>query len=147
MADLRILHIDDDASVTRLVAKRLTKAGYTVTSLNDPTRAMDTIINDNFRVVILDIEMPVIDGLKLLDQIKHHDGGIQVIMLTGVATTMMALESMRYGANDCLFKPIGRSNELTLAVSDAFQRIDRWRSRLGYLAERRRTERHVCRTP
>lgn len=143
MADLRVLHVDDDASVTRLVVKLLAKEGYRVTSLNDPTQAVDAVVSENFRVVILDMDMPDLDGLRLLEQVKRHDGGIQVIMLTGVVTTTAALESMRLGANDCLFKPLAEGIEPAAAVEDAFERIERWRSRLTYLAERRKAEREM----
>lgn len=64
-------------------------------------------------------------GLQLLKHGKKHDGGIQVIMLTGVVTTTVALELMRLGANDCLFKPLEDGNELISSVKDAFERIDR----------------------
>jgi DNA-binding NtrC family response regulator len=118
-----------------------------VTSLNDPAQAIEAVVNDNFRVVILDMKMPAIGGLQLLEQVKRHDGGIQVIMLTGVVTTTVALESMRLGANDCLFKPLEDGNELMLAVKDSFERIDRWRNRLRYLAERRKADRELCTAP
>lgn len=144
MADPRVLHVDDDQSVTRLVAEQLKSEGYRVTSLNDPTEAIEAIISENYRVIILDMEMPVIDGLRLLEDVKKHDGGIQVIMLTGVVTTTVALESMRLGANDCIFKPLKHGTELTAAVKDAFERIDRWRDRLRYLAKRRKADRAMC---
>ncbi len=143
MAEQRVLHVDDDPSVTRLVATLLGRAGIEVTSINDPTTAIDTIVRDNFRVVVLDMDMPEIDGLNLLQQVKKHDGGIQVIMLTGIVTTTVALESMRLGANDCLFKPLKESGELIEAIADAFDRIERWRHRLRYLAERRKAHREM----
>lgn len=146
MPELRVLHVDDDPSVTRLVAAMLKKAGFAVTSLNDPTKAVEAIVSENFRVVILDMEMPLTDGLTLLQEIKTHDGGIQVVMLTGVVTTTVALESMRLGANDCLFKPLQDSQELVASVTDAFARIERWRDRLRYLAGRRKAHRELCAT-
>lgn len=143
MEQQRVLHVDDDPSVTRLVASKLTSEGYSVTSLNDPTKAIDSIVGGNFRVVILDMVMPGVDGLDVLQQVKGHDGGIQVVMLTGVVTTTVALESMRLGANDCLFKPLEDCDEFIAAVRDAFERIERWRCRLRCLAELRKADREM----
>lgn len=144
VAELRVLHVDDDPSITRIVAERLSAAGYSVTSLNDPSQALDKVVSENFRVVILDIQMAGYDGLQLLERVKKHDGGIQVVMLTGIVTTMVALESMRLGANDCIFKPLTDGEGLTAAVRDAFDRIDRWQNRLKYLGELRKAEQPGC---
>ena len=74
-----ILHVDDDPQITRIVAKKLEHFGFTVKSVNDPLAAMPCITQENFRVVLLDIEMPGKDGMQLLEEIKHHDGGVQEI--------------------------------------------------------------------
>ena len=147
MSELRVLHVNDDPLVTSLVAALLSREGYAVTSINDPTQAISAVVYENFRVVILDIEIPIVDGLQLLQDIKRHDGGIQVVMLTGVMTTSAALEGMRLGASDCVFKPLDGSEKLLAAVADSFATIDRWRTRLRELAQRRKAERQLCDTP
>ncbi len=133
-----ILHVDDDPQITRLVAERLEKLGYEVTSLNDPRDAMDELSRSNHRLVLLDIDMPHIDGLKLLRQIKARHGGTQVIMLTGLVTVQTLLQSFRWGAEFCVFKPFGDIGPLAEAVERTFWKIDQWWSALHHLSEEKR---------
>jgi len=140
--DRSILHIDDDPQVTRIVAERLQLHGYQVTSLNDPYQAIATLSQMRFRVVLLDIDMPQLNGLDLLHEIKRYDGGIQVIMLTGMVTLTAVLESFRSGAEACFFKPLVSLDPLLEALGDTFRKIDRWWGTLADLSERRRDRTH-----
>lgn len=141
-----VLHIDDDAQVTRLIATRLQSHGYHVTSLNDPRNALLELMQNQWRVVLLDIDMPGLNGLDLLREIKAYDGGIQVIMLTGVVLMNTLLQSFRHGAEACLFKPLNDSEPLLEALETAFRKIDRWWETLEELARRRCEERAVTAT-
>ena len=66
-----ILHIDDDPPSTRIIAQRLKKLGYEVTSLNDPARAVGELRKSRQPVVLLDVDMPTADGLEP----SAHDQG------------------------------------------------------------------------
>lgn len=135
-----VLHVDDDPAVTRLVASQLQLQGYRVVSLNDPTDVLNTLMRQQIRVALLDVDMPGINGLDLLKQIKTHDGGIQVIMLTGLVSLSTALAALRWGAEDCLFKPITSFDPLLVALGDTFRKIDRWWKLLYELCQRRRDD-------
>jgi DNA-binding NtrC family response regulator len=135
-----ILHVDDDPNITSLLARRLTSRGYTVDSLNDPRQCISRLIGNRHRVVLLDVDMPGQDGLSLLKEIKSHDGGIQVIMLTGLVTMSSALQSLRWGAEACFFKPLPDIDPLVMALEDAFRKLDRWWQTLDDLSHRRRHE-------
>lgn len=135
-----ILHVDDDPDITRLMAARLAKFGYESKSQNDPRRVIDDIQRGEYRVVLVDIDMPYINGLELLKHIKMQDGGIQVIMLTGIVTMTTVLQSLRLGAEACLFKPIRNIEPLVNCVDDAFRKIDRWWQTLEELSNRRLME-------
>ena len=139
-----ILHVDDDLQVTRMVAQRLNVHGYQVTSLNDPSLALKELMCNQWRVVLLDIDMPGINGLDLLREIKAYDGGIQVIMLTGLVTLTSILQSFRWGAEACLFKPLGSIEPLLEALGDTFRKIDRWSEALEELSRRRQAGRNVA---
>ncbi|NOY30176.1 MAG: response regulator [Planctomycetes bacterium] len=128
-----ILHIDDDPSLLKIVSKKLSLSGYDVRSLDDPKQTSRELITTGARLVLLDIDMPDIDGLTLLEDIKRHDGGIQVIMLTGLVSMTTVLQSMRWGAEACVFKPITDIQPLTTAIDAAFEKIDRWWSSLDEL--------------
>lgn len=136
----KILHVDDDVQVTRLVAKLLTDRGYEVTSLNDSTQAMEEVVRGRHQLVLLDIDMPAMDGMQLLRLIKGFDGGTQVIMLTGIVTMSTALQSLRWGAEACFFKPLADVKPLLEAVELTFDKIDRWWKTLEDLTHRRRQE-------
>ena len=121
-----ILHVDDDPAILHLVAERLKKEGYDVTSLDDPTQTSMKLLETGARLVILDIDMPQIDGLTLLKNLKEYDGGVHVIMLTGLVSMSTVLQSMQWGAEACVFKPLANFDRLLAATRTAFCKIDNW---------------------
>ncbi len=137
--DRRILHVDDDPAITKVIGKRLEAQGYEVTSVNDPTKAMSELIRGQYRLVVLDVDMPERSGIELLDDIKAHDGGIQVIMLTGLVSVTTVLETLRRGAEACFFKPLDDIGPFVEAVGDTFTKIDRWWDSLNDLVRRRKS--------
>ncbi|MFI4877210.1 MAG: PleD family two-component system response regulator, partial [Blastopirellula sp. JB062] len=70
-----VLHVDDDPQILRLVNRQLASAGYSVISQEYPEKALKTLHDSTIRVCILDIEMPRMNGLELLREIKAYDGG------------------------------------------------------------------------
>ena len=135
-----VLHIDDDPAITRLVTKLLRKKGIEAAELNDPTQALDVLLKHNYRVVLLDFDMPGINGMELLTNIKRRDGGINVIVLTGLISQATALTAMRRGALACLFKPLDDIKPLLDAIQIAFDNTNRWWDTLRKLADMRRNE-------
>ncbi|MEQ8787467.1 MAG: response regulator [Pirellulaceae bacterium] len=141
-----LLHVDDDPDLLRLVAAKLGRHGYQVHSLGDPSQTLRELLVRDCRVVLLDVDMPDVDGLEILRQIKQHDGGIQVIMLTGLVSMNTILESMRLGAEACLFKPIREFDELCEALDSTYDKVDRWWRTLRDLTDRTRNEAHPTTT-
>ncbi len=135
-----ILHVDDDKCMLRFVKKLLSGFDYDVVSVQDSSQALDALAASNARLVILDIDMPEIDGLTLLEHIKTYDGGVLVIMLSGVVTMMTALEAMRMGAEACVFKPINDLQPLQSAIEAAFLKIESWENAIRELEQRRSAE-------
>jgi DNA-binding NtrC family response regulator len=140
MSNHRILHVDDDPQFTRLIARRLHSRGFDVTPLHDPRQTIAELAGGHFRVVLMDIDMPQGDGLALLREIKAWDGGVQVIMLTGLVSMTTALQSLRWGAEACFFKPIDDVQPLVDALHDAIRKTQRWWVTLRELSQRRRCE-------
>lgn len=138
-----ILHVDDDRLMTEIVRERLEPYGYRVIPINDPTGIVDVLVRNNCRVVLLDVQMPQANGLEILTQIKQYDGGVLVIMLTGLVSMTSVLESMRRGAEACLFKPLNDVEPLVKSLESAFQKIDHWWETLQDLTSRRRDEKLV----
>jgi CheY-like chemotaxis protein len=135
-----ILHADDDPVLSALVAAHLQERGYDVTSVDDPREVIPCLLRNQQRVALLDIDMPHIDGLRLLRQIKEFDGGIQVVMLTGLVSMTTVLQSLRWGAEACFFKPLSDFGPLADALADCFRKSERWWTTLDELSRRRRSE-------
>lgn len=135
-----VLHVDDDDDFLRVTKHHLSKEGYEVETLNRPEQALKYLLNSHCRVCILDLDMPRVNGLELLQEIKAYDGGIQVIMLTGLVSQMTVLESLRGGAEACFFKPIPDVVPLLEALEATFVKADRWWHCLYELKNRRRAE-------
>ena len=133
-----ILHVDDDPQITRLVAQYLQPRGYEVTCLNDATRALQVLSESHHRLILLDIDMPHVNGLDLLREIKHAHGGSQVIMLTGLVSTQTLLQSYRWGAEFCIPKPLTSAVPLVEVVEAVFWKIDHWWNALAEISKQRR---------
>ena len=138
----RVLHIDDNPEITRIIAARLSQCGITVTSLNDPTMAVELLLREQFQVVLLDVDMPNVNGLDLLDEINRLDGGIKVILVTGRVSMTTVLRAMRHHAAACFFLPMEDVEPLASAIRSAFDNLDRWWDTLKQLAEFKRRETH-----
>ncbi len=138
-----ILHVDDDRLMTEIMRERLEPYGYRVIPINDPSNIVEVLMRNNCRVVLLDVQMPQVNGLEVLSQIKQYDGGVLVIMLTGLVSMTSVLESMRRGAEACLFKPLNDVQPLVKSLEAAFQKIDYWWDTLQDLTRRRRDEKLV----
>jgi len=110
----------------------------------DPAVLIEELRTVRRSVVLLDLDMPGIDGLKLLQEIKSFDGSLLVIALVGSADQGTAIAALRSGAEDCVFKDA--SSELLLhAIDAAFLKIDRWWESLRKLAERKPAEKNAGR--
>ncbi len=142
-----VLHVDDDPLLTQMVAKRLEKHGFEVVSVNNALDVMDEIVRHQYRLVLLDVDMPHKSGLQLLDEIKNLDSGIQVIMLTGLVNVTTVMETHRLGAEACLFKPIDDIEPLVRIIDESFRKIDRWWNSLNDLMQRRQEEELGCQEP
>ncbi len=139
-----VLHVDDDPAILRVVGTNLRNRGYEVISLDDPSRTIATLLEHHCRVAILDVDMPMENGLEVLSRIKEFDGGVQVIMLTGLVSMNAVLESMRRGAEACFFKPVLDYDEFHIRLDATFGKLDEWWHTLQDLASRRQSE--LCTT-
>ena len=142
-----VLHVDDDPSQLRVVASILERHGFQVESTDDPEQALVRLAETGARVVLLDIDMPNKDGLSLLKEIKAVDGGVQIIMLTGLVKMSTVLRSMRWGAEACIFKPLTDPAPLIEAIEAAFAKIDRWWVAVNELAQEKKKLRNVGAAP
>jgi len=117
----KVLFIDDDVTFSKVMRKELSRMGYSVVCAGKGETAIEELKKRNFDVIVLDIKMPGIGGLKTLKRIKKMEPEVEVIMLTGQATIESAVESMKIGAYDYITKPC-RLNELDILLKKAYEK-------------------------
>lgn len=117
----RILVVDDEPSITRLVAQRLQRKGYACATALSAREALEMIAADGFELVISDINMPGMSGIDLLAAVRKSHPATAFIMLTGVDDHATAVRSLELGAYGYIVKPF-EANELFISVSNVLQR-------------------------
>ena len=106
MADQTILVADDSEIIREVLSSFLGTSGYRVDTAADGQSALDLFRTTQHDLIITDLQMPRLAGLPLLKMVKAIDSDVQVIILTGHATLETAIEALRLGAYDYLFKPV-----------------------------------------
>ena len=94
----KILVVDDDTAICDLIKKFLEKENYEVATAFDGFEAMEKVRHENPAVVLLDIDMPLKNGLEVLREIKQHNKNIGVIMITVVKSEAVGCEALIKGA-------------------------------------------------
>lgn len=117
----RILVVDDEDIVIRSCLRIFAGGNYDVETVRSGTEALTKIEEKVYDVVILDIMMPQMDGLEVLQRIKKARPGVEVIMITGLSQMQSAMRSRQLGAFDYVPKPFG-PDELKLAVEKALEK-------------------------
>jgi two-component system, NtrC family, response regulator AtoC len=102
---IRVLLVDDDESLRRLVPHQLTRSGFEVNTAANGNEAIEKVRETDFDVVLLDIRMPGLSGIDTLRQIRQVEDPPEVIMLTADTSLSAGIEAMRLGAYDYLSKP------------------------------------------
>ncbi len=101
-----VILVDDEVDFIDTMSKRLQKRDYKVLTATDGQQALEMVdSNRNLEVMILDVKMPGMDGIEVLEEMKKRYPLIEVIMLTGHATIESAIDGMKIGAFDYLMKP------------------------------------------
>ncbi len=102
---LRILFADDEQSLQAFMRAELPRLGHEVTICPDGRAALKALEKTHFDLAILDIRMPGMTGIEVLEKLKAHSPTTEVVMLTGHASVETAVDALRFGAFDYLTKP------------------------------------------
>jgi len=103
----RILIVDDDETVRRSYLRSLQDMSCNIATASDGEEALQTMEQDPFDVVLLDMRMPGQDGLSVLRTMKQKWPESEVVIITGYPTMDSAKEAVRLGAYDYVAKPVG----------------------------------------
>ncbi len=118
----RILVVEDDISEQVLLQQLLSKAGHTVVIAADGSQALDRIREDKIDAVVTDLRMPVLNGLRLIRELREAGDTIPIVGISGENADQLML-AQDYGANAGLVKPLNRDD--LLAVLDRIVRDTR----------------------
>ena len=116
--DIRVLVVDDHQDSCELVERILKKDGYRVSTLTDGRKVEEEMRKNEVHLAIVDLKMPEISGLDVVQNIRHLDSDTAIILMTGYATLDSAVSALRGGVVDYLRKPV-REDELLGAVRRA----------------------------
>jgi len=116
----KILVVDDEEAIREVVSTLLESQGFNCTTAANGRLAAETFRNDTFDLVLSDIVMPEMDGLKLLNEIRSQDPDVPVIMVTAMHDISIALEAIRAGAYDYILKPFEK-DQLQMSVRRALE--------------------------
>lgn len=100
-----ILVVDDEPDLRMMLSQILTGAGYEIKEAADGEEAITLLKKQKFDAAFLDIQMPIVDGIKVLKYIKENRLPTKAIMLTGYADLKHAMEAKEFGARDFIGKP------------------------------------------
>jgi DNA-binding response OmpR family regulator len=106
MEKWKVLLVDDEFEFVSTLAERLNLRGIDTAMASDGEEALRMVEQILPRLVVLDLMMPGMSGVEVLQQIKARHPEIRVILLTGHGSTREGIEGMRLGADDYLMKPI-----------------------------------------
>ncbi len=116
-----LLLVDDDPDFRETVARRFMRRGFRVQEATHGEQALQLASLRQFDVVVLDMVMPGMSGIQVLEQLKLMHPESEVIMLTGQGTIETAVQAMKLGAYDFLTKPFPLA-ELEILIEKAYER-------------------------
>src|ERR1700742_2737759 len=124
----RVLVVDDEPGLRRALTRLLQANGISVRTADDGAMAIDVLAEETFDVALVDLMMPRMNGLELLQHIKKRHTGTQVVLMTAFGDVETAVQAVRAGAHHFLTKPFRSNDEVVLTVQKAAERrrlIDR----------------------
>jgi two-component system response regulator AtoC len=117
-----ILVVDDDTSVRSYLSDFLTSCGYIVECLESGDQALARLSAGHVpSLLVLDVVMPGISGIEVLENLKKLNSSVPVIILSAVGQTKTVVDAMKMGAADFLVKPF-EEQELELAIENVFEK-------------------------
>ncbi len=104
--EIKLVAVNDTPASLELLAGALAQPGLTIFTSTDPEEGMDLIFREHPQIVLLDLVMPKLNGLQMLDRIVEFDPAIDVILMTAHYATEAAVDAIQKGACDYLNKPV-----------------------------------------
>jgi DNA-binding NtrC family response regulator len=131
-----LLVIDDDEAICKVVAAIFRRENIDVVAAHEGGSGLERVARDRPDLVLLDLELPGVDGLKVLETIRRDHPSLPVVMLTGHQDVKIAVRAIQLGAFDYLTKPVNQE-EIVVVVNRALEtralelEIEELRQKLG----------------
>lgn len=119
----KILIVDDETSIRRILETRLSLIGYNVVSASDGEEALSTFRRENPNLVVLDVMMPKLDGYGVCQELRK-ESDIPIIMLTALGDISDRITGLELGADDYVVKPFS-PKELEARIKSVLRRVDK----------------------
>lgn len=105
MAGESLLIIDDDAFMRELLTESLSEAGYETSAAETGSEGLERLNHRPFQVALVDLSLPDMDGMEVVDRLATDSPDTQIIILTGYPSLETAVDALRGGSQDYLVKP------------------------------------------
>src|SRR5215212_2272339 len=128
-----LLLIDDDSAIQEVLADRLESLGYRVLTAANGREGLALLEKEGPQLILLDIEMPGMNGLEVLKEIRKRENEVTVVMITAYGTVERAVQAMKEGAYDFITKPF-EPDHIALTVQRALER-ERLKGEVALLSE------------
>ena len=115
-----LLIVEDDPDQLDILSDLFRQSGYEVIAVRHPRQALEAATFRPFQVALLDQGLPELDGMQLMQELRHLHGDVQVVLLTGNSDFDFAMKVKDKGGFDCLSKPCG-IRQIKATIECAFQ--------------------------
>jgi len=118
--ETKILVVDDDPFVRDMLTMILEASGYTIVTAENGLEALGKAIADTtIDLIVSDVNMPEMDGIQLIKELRSHGLDVPIIMVTGVSSISVAVDALSSGAIDYVLKDEGIEETIVITVSRA----------------------------
>jgi len=120
---IKIALVDDEVQILQMLEKFLSRnPNFDVTTYSNPVTASNAIISGSFDVVMLDIMMPQMDGMEVLEKIQASNANVSVIMMTAYSTLERVLDSHKIGASGYIMKPFENLASIESKIKEVYSK-------------------------
>ena len=102
---MRLLIVEDEKQICDMVAKSLYGVGYEVDTCYDGEEALECILTEDYDLIVLDLNLPGMDGMEILRELRRENEETKVIILSARGQIADKVEGLDAGANDYMEKP------------------------------------------
>ena len=145
----KILIVDDDKDICAYMQTMLGSSGYDVTTISNPSLVLDRLREQEFHVLVIDLMMPEIDGIELIQRIRRIDTDIAIIVFTGYPSVETAIDALTLDVSDYVKKPFD-IDSFRKTISDVLKRKgivldmeERLHQTIGQIVRRLRKEKSL----